>query len=242
MRNPLIPPHAKLVYVYLEGRLNEQGICWPSHATAASEIGVSEASVKRAVSWLRDNDLVVVTRKSKGYGTFNIYELPKRLPVHLQPKDHDDLLGPKDQDEVPKGQEDPYQKVTVTYKEEPLEEQPMEEEPLSRFDEFWNVYDKKTGKKTAARRYEAALKKRGVTEQLLIDAAGEYIDWQKSQGKHPEFTKDPATWLNGEHWNDERQTPPSPVPVRRLDPFNDLARRVAEREAQTNIRQIGASQ
>jgi hypothetical protein len=74
MRNALIPPHAKLVYVYMEGRLNEDGVCWPSHTTTAGELGISEASVKRAVTWMRKNKLVTVKRKSKGYGTYNIYQ------------------------------------------------------------------------------------------------------------------------------------------------------------------------
>ena len=73
-----------------------------------------------------------------------------------------------------------------------------------RFDEFWNVYDHKVGRKKAMTAYRAALKKPGVTPDLLIAAAGSYVAWVKSEGKHPEFTKHPTTWLHGEHWTDER--------------------------------------
>jgi hypothetical protein len=72
------------------------------------------------------------------------------------------------------------------------------------FEIFWDTYDKKRGKKAAEQKYRTALKKPGVTHELLVEAARQYVTWQKSEGKHPEFTKDPATWLNGEHWNDER--------------------------------------
>ena len=80
-----------------------------------------------------------------------------------------------------------------------------------RFEEFWTTYDKKRGRKNAINKYRLALKKRGVTPELLLEAATSYIAWQRSEGKHPEFTKDPATWLNGEHWTDER---PKAVAIR----------------------------
>lgn len=81
-----------------------------------------------------------------------------------------------------------------------------------RFDEFWNTYDHKVGRKKALSAYKTALKK--ATPDLLIAAAAQYVAWVKAEGKHPQFTKHPATWLNGEHWNDERAArsqPPSRI-------------------------------
>ena len=75
--------------------------------------------------------------------------------------------------------------------------------PPDRFEEFWAVYDKKVGRKKAEQKYRVALRKRGVTPDMLIAAAIAYVSRQRGNGKHPEFTKDPATWLNGEHWEDE---------------------------------------
>lgn len=83
------------------------------------------------------------------------------------------------------------------------------------FEEFWDAYDKKTGRKTAEQKWKVALKKPGVTPELLITAARSYIDSQKRQGKHPTYTKNPTTWLNGEHWNDE------PTNVHQLRPPAD---------------------
>lgn len=70
------------------------------------------------------------------------------------------------------------------------------------FDIFWDTYDHKVGRKKAITAYRAAIKK--VDSGTLIAAAEQYIAWQKSEGKHPTYTKHPATWLHGEHWNDER--------------------------------------
>ena len=89
------------------------------------------------------------------------------------------------------------------------------DETDNRFDEFWDVYDKKEGRKTAESRWKSALKKRSVTADSLIAAAGSYIDWQKREGKHPQYTKLAATWLTGEHWNDERPSA-EPSNVHRL--------------------------
>lgn len=76
-----------------------------------------------------------------------------------------------------------------------------------RFDEFWDTYDKKRGRKKAEQKYRLALKRPGVTADLLIAAAGSYVAAQQAKGKHPEYTKDPATWLHGEHWEDEADAP-----------------------------------
>jgi hypothetical protein len=78
-----------------------------------------------------------------------------------------------------------------------------------RFDEFWDTYSHKVGRKKAETAYRAALKKPGITDDLLISSAAFYIEWQQAEGKHPQFTKHPATWLTGEHWRDERTRPQS---------------------------------
>lgn len=107
-----------------------------------------------------------------------------------------------------------------------------------RFDEFWDTYAKKRGRKAAEQKWRLALKKPGVTADLLITAARAYIDWQRSEGKHPEFTKDPATWLNGEHWTDERV---ARAPERgRAAQWLQLAADLGDPEPD-NVRQIGPS-
>lgn len=106
-----------------------------------------------------------------------------------------------------------------------------------RFEEFWTTYDHKVGRRKAEAAYRSALKKPGVTDDLLIAAAGEYVAWVKSEGKHPQFTKHPTTWLNGEHWRDERvarQRPRSNVQAHLA-----LAQQLADEDAGATVRQIG---
>lgn len=92
----------------------------------------------------------------------------------------------------------------------PLSDESDETEPPTRFDEFWETYSHKVGRAKAEKAYRAALKKPGVTSDLLIASAAAYITWQMEEGKHPEFTKHPTTWLHGEHWTDERPARQAP--------------------------------
>lgn len=91
-----------------------------------------------------------------------------------------------------------------------------------RFEEFWDTYDKKRDRKKVEAKYRTALKKPNVTPDRLIAAASSYIEFQRRIGKHPEFTKDPATWLNNESWANEladMQTRAQPGPSG--DVFNE---------------------
>jgi len=110
------------------------------------------------------------------------------------------------------------------------------QETPERFEDFWTTYDKRRGRKAAVAKYRLALKKPGVTPDLLVSAAASYIEWQRSEGKHPQFTKDPATWLNGEHWNDERVA--RQQPMTRMQEHLTLVQQLAAEEA-TGPRQIG---
>lgn len=112
-----------------------------------------------------------------------------------------------------------------------------------RFDEFWETYSHKVGRAKAEKAYRAALKKPGVTDDLLIASAAAYITWQMSEGKHPEFTKHPTTWLHGEHWRDERPAR-SPRPAEsNAQGWLRLANDMAERDGNVSLfpRQIGGA-
>ena len=107
-----------------------------------------------------------------------------------------------------------------------------------RFNEFWETYGYKVGRSKALTAYRRAVKKPGVTDALLIAAAAAYITWQQSEGKHPEFTKHPTTWLRGEHWRDER--PARAAPLGRVGQHMALVQQLAEQE-QPTIPQLGPS-
>src|SRR5262249_55594530 len=74
---------------------------------------------------------------------------------------------------------------------------------LNGFDEFWEIYPRKVAKQAAIRMYKRALKL--TTPATILSAATRYA--RERSGKDIEFTKHPATWLNGERWQDYTSVP-----------------------------------
>lgn len=77
---------------------------------------------------------------------------------------------------------------------------------------FWKAYPKKRAKKDAEKAFlklkpdEALLGKMlGAIERQIASP-----DWQKEEGQYIPY---PATWLNGERWEDEAPPPPSHQPT-----------------------------
>lgn len=77
----------------------------------------------------------------------------------------------------------------------------------SEFDAFWANYPKKVGKGAARTAYARALRKTGAN--VILSALSDYV--ASREGKDKQYTLNPATWLNQEHWEDEA-----------VDPFADI--------------------
>jgi hypothetical protein len=68
------------------------------------------------------------------------------------------------------------------------------------FEAWWKLYPRSAGKRPAALKFEAALKKPGVTVETLMIGVKRYA--AAREGKDPQFTLHAKTWLNEERWND----------------------------------------
>jgi hypothetical protein len=71
------------------------------------------------------------------------------------------------------------------------------EEYSQEFEQFWEVYPRKQGKKDAAEAYRVARAKKQQT--YLVAKAQRYA---QDPNREDRFTRAPATWLSGEHWED----------------------------------------
>lgn len=79
-------------------------------------------------------------------------------------------------------------------------EEGKEDIPPSRFDEFWDLY----GKKSDRAKCEAKFNKLGENQiELIFKNLPSYIQ----STPDIKFRKNPLTWLNGECWNDESNIP-----------------------------------
>src|SRR5260370_32850231 len=84
------------------------------------------------------------------------------------------------------------------------------------FDTFWKLYPRKVAKK-AARKAWMKIAPGPQLQQIIIDAlvkqqaSDQWSEWQ--------FIPYPATWLNGERWDDEVPTNEVPKILRGLAAF-----------------------
>lgn len=65
---------------------------------------------------------------------------------------------------------------------------------------WFALYPRKVGKRAALLAYHRAIK-RGFTHEKLIEGAKAYA--VSRSGQEPVYTLHPATWLNGDHVDDE---------------------------------------
>lgn len=68
------------------------------------------------------------------------------------------------------------------------------------FEDFWTLYPRREGKKNARKAWEP------IPERLHVLILVAAFDWRRiwaRQGRESHTTPMPATWLNGERWDDE---------------------------------------
>ena len=56
------------VYIYLDDRANKDGECWPSIATIAKELKLSQTTVRRALRDLRKANLIETEQRYRKNG------------------------------------------------------------------------------------------------------------------------------------------------------------------------------
>ena len=75
-----LPSRAIAVYLYLRGRANKEGVCWPAIPTMARELKMSESTIRRALRDLvREGFLVIEERqRESGADSSNQYKLSNK--------------------------------------------------------------------------------------------------------------------------------------------------------------------
>lgn len=58
-----LPNRAIAVYLYLRGRANKEGVCWPAIPTMARELKISESTVRRGVRDLQKAGFLIVEER-----------------------------------------------------------------------------------------------------------------------------------------------------------------------------------
>ena len=75
-----LPHRAVSVYIYLLDRANKNGECWPSIPTIASELKLSQSTVRRALRDLRKAGLIDTEQRyrTKGGKSSLLYKIQRK--------------------------------------------------------------------------------------------------------------------------------------------------------------------
>ena len=112
----------------------------------------------------------------------------------------------EDSDEVIVETEEPCSDPVIVKKE--LTPVPPKAPDCVNFDEFWYIYPKKVGKKTAVKVWLKIKPNKEAFQRIADHLATAFKDTDK------QFIPNPTTYLNGERWNDEV------ISSKPVDPFN----------------------
>ncbi len=63
-----LPHRAVTVYIYLHDRANKKGECWPAIPTIATELKLSQSTIRRALHDLRDAGLITTVQRYRENG------------------------------------------------------------------------------------------------------------------------------------------------------------------------------
>lgn len=219
---------ARLVLLAIADHQGEIG-AWPSIATLARMVNASERSVQRDIQELVElGELEVHVQQAPSRGQYksNLYwiTLPTLSGVTK------DASGVTDFDS---GVTDSASGVTaggaltlIETLQKPNKK--LDQQKVDRaFDEFWTFYPRKVGKGAAKKAFKVAHAK--ANGDVVLGAQRFAADPNLPTDKN--YIPHPATWLNGERWDDE------PLPYREKSPEEKaaLAKAEAERKRQVDL-------
>lgn len=163
-----------------------------------------ETSTRTALQELENNGYLTRERIKDDKGKiidweYTVYESPKKSkPVDGNP------VG-----EIPQlenqGQYNTYKYNTYKYKNRDISNNSNELLDISQkekmFDEFWQLYPKKTDKKKAHDKFLKIVTDEMTFNEIILGAKRTVVAQSLAEGN--QYVPMPSTWLNGERWNDE---------------------------------------
>lgn len=199
-------PSRGYVLIVLASYASPESTCWPSVGQLVQDTGLSERTVQACLAELVKVGLIErYNRHKPGHPQV---AFGYKLGVENHPATVAERPATVDGTTPQPFPKEP-QRLRGLSVEQPLE-QPIEERASPRaavadrdreFEEFYTTYPRKEGRGFALRAFKAARKKASMAELM----AG--LERYKRIPRDRQFTKHPASWLNGEHWKDEAPKP-----------------------------------
>jgi len=187
----------KLFYIYLltNERTTQCGIYEITKRQIAFDFGCSIDTVSKLLEYFIKQDKIMYNYDTneiaiKNWGKYNISASPK-----VQSCVNKELTKIKDTVLI-QYVSGMYTQTQEEQEEEKEEEQQQDKKTCFSFDEFWELYNKKVGKEKASNKYA----KISQADRLQIkNTLPNYL----AKITDKKYQKDPLTYLNGKHWQDE---------------------------------------
>lgn len=211
------------------------GWSWPSITTLAAEYGCSETYVKRSLKDLADRGYLEKRhRRANGHQATNLYRVvydrpgepdvhpdqsepvvtpanPSRVNSEL-PLQGEPVVTPKRQALSDKGNTESDTSTGSPTSDSPSDRQNRSAQADHEFELWWDEWSliagSKRSKGQARRAWTTARKK--ASAEILIERVRAYLQRCDDDGTSLRYIKHPATWLNGECWDDDTRRPPGP--------------------------------
>ena len=184
----------------------KDGRAFPSRGRLAEDLGVSDATIKRALCLLVDTGWIIRKERQGGVWDTELIDDPRvtsdPTPGHQRP-------DPRVTSDPTPGHQRPDPRVISDPHKETQRRRATKDTSADADDEFatfWATYPRKVGKGAARKAWTAATK---VTSAATITAgADRYVAECRAAGTEPQYIAHPATWLRAERWADEQTTLP----------------------------------
>lgn len=207
-----LTPFAFRIYCHLARRANISGEAWPGACSMARITGMGETKVREAIAELEARDMIRVKR-SKGGRESNHYHLNSKKfwkPAETTPSPHEGHplatrgAAPRHTKGSPSPREAEVYPLKDIHEGDPTLLLLSVESNPDKAETIYEAYPRKKSRPQAIKAIRAAVKKVGF--DFLLKAVEAYAAQVKALNTDLDFVPYPATWFNGERWNDQPNT------------------------------------
>jgi hypothetical protein len=192
-------PTAKLVLLAIARYSDGSGICFPSQFVLAEDTCLAERTVRSCICWLEEHGYIIVSRASNKP---NVYQITSMME---EPMPDEEVHAAKSAAEV-ESNITPLDFSKKRNREDTITTSAAKSaatHPLDTtfFLAFWQAYPRRIGKgdaRTAFRKASA-----NADQNTIVQAAMAYARFVAEQKIEQKYIPHPATWLNGERWEDD---------------------------------------
>ncbi|MER2057833.1 MAG: hypothetical protein ABTA16_03350 [Niallia sp.] len=180
----------------------------------------SKSQIFQVLDWLRKLDeagdesntsatMITTTKATHGMlvniENYDFYQTSKNYESNNDSNNEKDTKATREQ-----RQPDNINKNVNNAKNKENKEMPIQQ--AEHFDSWWNLYGKKEGRAKCEKKFEQLVKK--YSYEIIEQGTKGYLDHRERLRVTGEFVpaqKNPLTFLNGEHFNDEYESKPHSI-------------------------------